>query len=171
MRRIVLGCAVLVLAFAATSVGQEAAAPKKHVVTTQAEMKWGDPPPVFEKGATFTVVSGNPGETGPFVVRLKMPAGYKIAPHWHPADENVTVIAGTFSLGMGEKFDPATMKELPAGSYALLPAEMKHYAMAKTPAIVQVHGIGPWKLIYVNKADDPSTRVEAAKEAPKEVTK
>jgi hypothetical protein len=161
MRRIVLCCAVLLLAFTATSSGQEAAAPaaaSQHVMMKPADRKWGDPPPVFEKGATFTVVSGNPGEAGPYVVRLKMPAGYKINPHWHPADENVTVISGTMALGMGEKFDKATMTVLPAGSYALLPAEMRHYAMAKTAAVVQVHGMGPFKLTYVNPDDDPSTR-------------
>jgi len=148
------------LAFATTSMGQEATAPK-HVTAKPADLKWGDPPPVFEKGASFTVISGNPGEAGPYVVRLKMPAGYKIAPHWHPTDENVTVISGTFAVGMGETFDKATMTELPAGSYALLPAEMRHYAMAKTAAIVQVHGMGPFKLTYVNPADDPSARSAA----------
>lgn len=165
MRRIVLCCAVLMLAFAATSRGHEEAAPQQtpstHVIAKPADLKWGDPPPVFEKGASFTVVSGNPGVAGPYVVRLKMPAGYKINPHWHPTDENVTVISGTFAIGMGEKFDKATMTELPAGGFVLLPAEMRHYAMAKTAAIVQVHGVGPFQLTYVNPADDPSTRTPA----------
>lgn len=169
MRRIVLCVTLLlVLALVGAVVAQEAATttpaaePKPHVMAAPADLKWGDPPPKFEKGASFTVVSGNPAEAGPFVVRLKMPAGYKVAPHWHPADENVTVISGTFSLGMGEKFDKATMKTLPAGSYALLPAEMRHYAMAKTAAVVQVHGIGPFTLTYVNPDDDPSTRTAPA---------
>lgn len=166
MRRILVLCAVSMLCLAAVSVGEETATPAKnptHVATTAAELKWGDPPPVFEKGATFTLISGNPGAPGPYVVRLKMPAGYKINPHWHPTDENVTVIAGTFMIGMGEKFDKATMKELPAGGFVLLPAEMRHYAMAKTPAIVQVHGMGPFQLTYVNPADDPSTRTTVTK--------
>jgi quercetin dioxygenase-like cupin family protein len=162
MRRIFLCCAVFMLAFAATSGGEEATAPK-HVIAKPADLKWGDPPPVFEKGASFTVVSGNPGIAGPYVVRLKMPAGYKINPHWHPTDENVTVISGTFAVGMGEKFDKATMTEVPAGGFVLLPAEMRHYAMAKTAAIVQVHGMGPFQLTYVNPADDPSTRTTTAK--------
>jgi quercetin dioxygenase-like cupin family protein len=140
--------------------GQGATAPG-HILTTGADVKWGDPPPVFEKGATFTVLAGDPGQAGMFTVRLKMPAGYKIAPHWHPTDENVTVVSGTFALGMGEKFDQAAMKDLPAGGYALLPAEMRHYAMAKTAATVQVHGMGPFSLTYVNPADDPSKRVPA----------
>ena len=127
-----------------------------HVMITPLQMKWGDPPAVFRKGAKFVVLSGDPGAPGPYTIRLKMPAGYKIAPHWHPTDEIVTVIAGTFSLGMGEKFDQASMKALPAGGYAVLPAEARHYAWTKTGATVQVHGMGPFALTYVNPSDDPS---------------
>ena len=130
-------------------------------MTVPSELKWGDPPPVFEKGAAFTVVSGDPGKPGIYVVRLKMPAGYKIAPHWHPTDEHVTVIAGQFALGMGDKIDDSSAKALTAGSYALLPAKMHHYALAKSDAIVQVHGAGPFALTYVNPSDDPSKRVSS----------
>ena len=133
----------------------------EHVLFTPAQAKWSDPPPVFEKGASFTVVSGDPSKPGLYVVRLKVPAGYKIAPHWHPTDEHVTVVSGSFALGMGEKFDKAALKTLPAGGYALLPAEMRHYAMAMTAAVVQVHGQGPFALTYVNPADDPSKRTPA----------
>jgi len=152
---------MLVGAFAILIAGlalAQGANPSTHVMTTAGQLKWGDPPPVFEKGAQFTVVSGDPGQPGLYVVRLKMPAGYKIAPHWHPTDEHVTVLSGTFALGMGEAFDKAKMQELPTGGYALLPADMRHYALAKTEATVQVHGMGPFKLTYVNPADDPSTR-------------
>jgi len=129
-----------------------------HVMSAPKDLKWGDPPAVFEKGASFALVSGDPSKEGLYVVRLKMPAGYRINPHWHPTDEHVTVISGTFALGMGEKFDKSKMTELPAGGYALLPAKMPHYAMAKTAAVVQVHGTGPFALTYVNAADDPSQR-------------
>ena len=129
-----------------------------HVFATPSDLKWGDPPPVFEKGATFTVLSGDPSKEGIFVVRLKMPAGYMIKPHWHPTDEHVTVLSGTFEWGMGEKVDKAAMKALPVGGYALLPAKMAHYAMAKTAATVQVHGMGPFALTYINPADDPRQR-------------
>jgi quercetin dioxygenase-like cupin family protein len=138
-----------------------AQAPSTHVAVAPAEVKWGDVLPVFEKGASLAVISGNPAEAGPFVVRLKMPAGYKVAPHFHPTDENVTVLSGTFGFGMGDKLDPAALRELPAGGFALLPAQMHHYAMAKTAAVVQVHGMGPFALTYVDPADDPSKRVAA----------
>ena len=147
-------CAAAIMVIAAYGAAQETKS--QHVALTSAEVKWGAPPPVLSKGAMFAVISGDPTKAGPFAIRLKVPAGYKIAPHWHPTDEHVTVLSGTFALGMGEKFDRASMKTMPAGSYALLPAEMRHYAMAKTAAIVQVHGMGPFVLNYVNPADDPS---------------
>jgi quercetin dioxygenase-like cupin family protein len=135
--------------------GQQA---KPHVVVAPSELKWGDPPPVFEKGASFALVAGDPSKPGLYAVRLKMPAGYKIAPHWHPTDEHVTVISGSFALGMGEKFDEKSMKTLPQGGYAIAPANMRHYAMATTETVVQVDGQGPFMLTYVNPADDPSKR-------------
>jgi quercetin dioxygenase-like cupin family protein len=157
MRRVV-ACAAVALAAIAGAVAAQQAKTGSHVLTTAADLKWGEPPPVFEKGASFTVVSGDPGKAGLFVVRLKMPPGYKIAPHWHPTDEHVTVLSGTFGLGMGDKFDKAAAKQLPEGGYALLPAEMHHYAVAITAATVQVHGMGPFSLTYVNPGDDPSKK-------------
>jgi len=138
---------------------QEPRAP--HILFSPTDAKWGAPPPVFETGMSFMVISGDPGKPGSYVVRARMPAGYKIAPHWHPTDEHVTVLSGTFAFGMGEKFDKASMKALPAGGYALLPADMRHYAMATTAATIQVHGQGPFVLTYVNPADDPSKRAPA----------
>jgi quercetin dioxygenase-like cupin family protein len=153
-----LFCSVaLLVAITSGAFAQEANSPTS-VVSAPADLKWGSPPPVFEKGASFTVVAGDPTKEGLYVVRLKMPAGYRINPHWHPTDEHVTVISGTFAIGMGDKFDKGSMKELPAGGYALLPAQMHHYAMAKTASIVQVHGMGPFALTYVNPDDDPSKR-------------
>lgn len=146
--------ALSLVAVTALGLAQESKTP--HIALTPADVKWGQPPPSLPKGAQFAVVSGDPTKTGPFVIRLKFPAGYKIAPHWHPTDEHVTVLAGTMALGMGEKFDRAAMKELPAGSYGMLPAEMRHFAMAKTASTIQVHGMGPFVVNYVNPADDPS---------------
>lgn len=153
-------CSVVCLAGVAMSVAAQEAK-SSHIVQTAAEVKWGEPPPVLAKGAMFAVVSGDPGKPAPFVIRLKLPAGYKIAAHWHPTDEHVTVVSGTFALGMGETFDLATLKALPAGGYGLMPAEMRHFAMAKTAAVVQVHGVGPFVLNYVNPADDPSKAAPA----------
>ena len=126
-----------------------------HVALTPDELKWGEAPPAFNAGAQIAVLVGNPLEKGPYTVRLKMPDGYKISPHTHPTTENVTVISGTFYIGMGEKFDEAAGKELPAGGLASMPARMAHFAWAKGETIVQVHGMGPFRIDYVNPQDDP----------------
>lgn len=157
MRRILIGVAVALMLIVGAAAALQAKAPS-HIMVTPAELKWGEPPPVFEKGASFTVVSGDPSKAGIFVVRLKMPAGYKVAAHWHPTDEHVTVISGTFAIGHGDTFDKATMKELPAGSYVFFPAETRHFVSATTATTVQIEGPGPFALTYVNPADDPRQR-------------
>ena len=157
MRNLLFCCVACMLAISAPVLGEEAKAPE-HVLMTTDQIQWGEAPPVFEPGARFAVMSGDPGKEGLYTVRLQLPAGYKIAPHWHPTDEHVTVLAGTFAIGMGESFDEKAMTSLPSGGYALLPAEMRHFAMAQTDAIIEVYGMGPFVLTYVNPADDPSQR-------------
>jgi len=132
--------------------------PSQHVAMAASSLAWGPPPPSLPPGAKLAVVSGDPSKPGPFVVRLQLPAGYKIAPHWHPGDENVTVLSGTFAMGMGETWDEAKMQPLPAGGYVGFPAQMRHYAMAKGAATIQVHGNGPFVVNYVNPNDDPSKK-------------
>ncbi len=128
----------------------------EHRIVTPAEMKWGDAPPVFRKGARMTVLYGDPTKDGShYILLLKVPANYRIMPHWHPKDENVTVLSGTMAVGMGDTFDP-NIKALPTGSFFSMPAGMHHFAFMPTEATLQVSGIGPFKLIYVNPADDPS---------------
>ena len=84
-----------------------------------------------------------------------MPDGYKIPPHFHPADEHVIVLQGTFNMGMGDKLDQSASKPLGAGSFAIMPKGQHHYAWTKGETIVQVYAVGPWGLTYVNPADDP----------------
>ena len=123
------------------------------------EIKYGPVPPFIAPGAQLAVLEGDPtASSGDFTVRLKMPAGYKTAPHSHPKRENVTVVSGNFKVGMGDKFDPSTMKLFPAGSFAYLDPEMHHYAMASGATVVQVHGQSPLQFNYVNPADDPSKK-------------
>ena len=129
-----------------------------HVTLTGAGLKWMDAPPVFPAGAKFTVLSGDPSKPGPYALRLQLPSGYRLAPHWHPSDENVTVISGSFAIGMGDTFDQKALKDLPAGGYTSLPATMHHYAMARSATTVQVNGNGPFAITYVNPADDPSKK-------------
>lgn|ERR1700689_282220 len=126
---------------------------------TPSQIKWGPPPPFVAAGAQLAVLEGNPmADSGDFTIRLKMPAGYKIAPHWHPKRENVTVISGSFKVGMGDKVEPTKMMTFPAGSFAYMDPDMHHYAMAVGPTVVQVHGMSPLQFNYVNPADDPSKK-------------
>jgi quercetin dioxygenase-like cupin family protein len=122
------------------------------------EVKWGAPPPALPPGVKFAVISGDPAASGLVTVRLDMPAGYVIPPHFHPTDEHVTVLNGTFSLGMGDLVDKAHAVTLSPGGYAVATANMHHYAYTTTGAIVQVHLQGPFAITYVNPADDPSKK-------------
>ena len=136
--------------------GPAPAPPVQHATVSPADLKWGDPPPALPPGARLAVVSGDPSQPAPFVVRLQFPAGYRVAPHWHPTAENVTVLSGNVAIGMGEQFDEAAASQIPAGGYVSIPAEMRHFAMARTAATIQIHGMGPFVINYVNPADDPS---------------
>ena len=131
---------------------------EKHVFTPDT-IPWGPAPPFVAPGAQLAVLQGNPGaSSGDYTVRLKMPDGYRIAPHWHPQRENVTVISGTFKVGMGDIFEKNKMTALTAGSFAFLDPDMHHYAMACGEVVVQVHGTAPLQFNYVNPEDDPSRK-------------
>jgi quercetin dioxygenase-like cupin family protein len=128
----------------------------EHVVVKPGDLKWGPAPPALPSGAQVAVLVGDPGKTGSmFAIRVKLPDGYVVPPHWHPSDENVTVLKGTLLIGKGTKFDPGHADELPAGSYMRMPKEMRHFAKAKGETILQVHGVGPFEFVYVNPEDDP----------------
>jgi quercetin dioxygenase-like cupin family protein len=131
----------------------------EHIMIKPDKLKWGPAPPGLPKGAQLAVLAGDPGKKGePFVIRAKLPDGYKVPPHWHPGAENVTVLKGALMIGRGEKFDTSKMEELTPGSFMSMPMKMRHYAMAKGETIIQVHGIGPFDIEYVNIADDPRVK-------------
>lgn len=127
---------------------------KDHGLITPSDVTW-SPIASLPAGAQAAILEGDPAKAGPFTLRLKMPDGYRIPPHYHPAVEHVTVIQGTFVLGMGEKANSDTEKPLAAGSFAFMPAGMRHFARTQGETIVQLHGIGPWAITYVNPSDDP----------------
>ncbi len=139
------------------SVGASVADP---IVLRPEQMVFGPPPPQLPAGAQVTTLEGDPKAEGKlFTMRVRMPDGYRIAPHWHFADEHVTVISGSFMIGMGDTFDEKTLDAVPGGGYVVLPARHHHYAMAKGATEIQIHAVGPWRLIYVNPTDDPARKV------------
>ncbi len=157
----ILGTALALVAVCATgwALGQGKAAPaepKAHVMENESEIQWMDAPPVFPAGAKMAVLQGDPNKPGPFTVRLKVGDGYKVAPHWHPTAENLTIISGTFNLGTGDTADASKTTALTAGAFATMPAKMRHFAWAKGATEVQIHSEGPFQLIYVNPKDDPT---------------
>lgn len=118
-------------------------------------IQWKDGPRSLPPGAKIAVLEGDPAKEGFFCMRLKLPDGYRIPPHTHPKTERLTVISGTFNFGMGEKFDQQAARAMPAGSFGYWPAGMKHFVWAKGETVVQLHGVGPWQIVYLNPADDP----------------
>jgi len=134
-----------------------AAAPAvQHSMVNASDLQWGPAPPSLPAGAQAAVVDGDPATAGvPFVIRVKFPDGFKVPPHWHPSDENVTVLSGTLVAGMGEKWDDSAMKTFSPGGFARMPAKTPHYVVTKGETIVQIHAIGPFAITYVNPNDDP----------------
>ena len=118
-------------------------------------LAWGPAPPVFPAGAKIAVLQGDPSQAAFFTVRLELPDGYRVAPHFHPTDEYLTVISGTLNLGTGDKLEEAKAKPLSAGSIAIMQPKTNHFGWTKEETVVQVHGIGPWGVTYVNPSDDP----------------
>jgi quercetin dioxygenase-like cupin family protein len=125
------------------------------ITVTPSDVRWGPAPKALPAGAQAAVLDGDPAREGAFAMRLKVPAGYRIAPHTHPRQERVTVISGRFQLGHGRSFDEAKLQNLEAGSFFSLPPGMEHFARAAEDTVLQLNGEGPWAINYVNPADDP----------------
>lgn len=136
------------------------AAAQAQAPMNNADIKWAPAAAAgFPAGGEMAVLSGDPTKQGLFTVRLRMPPGYTVAPHWHPTDELVTVVEGNLSLGMGDAVDKAKSASLAAGGYAVAPAKMHHYAYAGDQgATVQVTAMGPFAITYVNPKDDPRAK-------------
>jgi len=129
-----------------------------HIMVVPADLTWKDGPASLPKGIKSTVVEGDPTKAGPFTMQLKLPADYKVPPHSHPAIEHVTVLSGSFHMGLGEVFDESKATKLPVGGFAVMAIGTRHFAFTKEEATIQLHGIGPWGITYVNPADDPRNK-------------
>lgn len=141
-----------------------AAAPASaHRIFLPGDIVWGEGPASLPKGAKMSVLHGDPAAPGIVAFRALLPAGYRVPPHWHPADEHVTVISGEFIMGMGEKFDESKGHAIPVGGVAIMPAGERHFAWTKVETVIQVHAMGPWGITYVNPQDDPRNAKQAAK--------
>ena len=143
-----------VTTLAVYGLAEESAAPA-HVMLAPDDVKWGEAPPMLPPGAKTAVLYGDPTKPGMFILRAKTPAGYKIPAHSHPNDETVTVISGTFMMGMGDKLDAKAAKQIPPGGFARMPAKSNHFAISQTETVIQVAAMGPLEFNYVDPKDDP----------------
>jgi quercetin dioxygenase-like cupin family protein len=140
----------------AAALPARAEGPSMDLVSGPDGVKWGPAPPSLPKGAMVAVLAGDPAKDGPYVVRLKMPANYQIPAHRHPTTENLTILSGSFHAGMGDKLDIGDGQAFEPGGFVAMTAGMNHYAWTTAETVVQVHGKGPFAIVYVNPADDPS---------------
>ena len=147
MAKLLISLAALILS-ASSVVGQEAR------MGNEDELKWADNP-ALPKGGQTVVVFGDPAKEGPFTLRVRFPANYRIPPHSHPGTEVVTVLSGDFHFGMGSTFDENKVEHLKPGGFAVMPKGMQHYAWSRGGTVIQVNAQGPWAVNYVNPADDP----------------
>lgn len=146
----------VVLGASVPSWTQEEARPRTdHTIVTPDDVKWGDAPPSLPPGAKAALLDGDPSKAGVFVLRLKLPAGYKMPPHWHPVDERVTVVSGKLKLGLGDHFDADKTRPLGPGSFYSLPPKTSHFSLAAEETVMQISTTGPWSLNYVHPEDDP----------------
>ena len=129
--------------------------PAGHKMVAPGDIVWGPGPGSVPPGAKMAVLKGDPSQESNFVIRLWAPAGYQIAPHWHPAFENVTVISGEANFGIGDTVDKAKGMKVVTGGFATMPPQVHHYFWTDQETVLQLHGMGPWQLYYVNPADDP----------------
>jgi len=149
---ILIGLITLSLAKAATA--EDSHPHGGHTMLVSSELNWIDAtslPP----GAKLAVIEGRLNQAEPFTMRLKFPANYNAPAHSHGVVERCTVLTGTFNMGVGNKLDKAQSRPLPAGGIAIMPAGTKHFAWTSEETIVQLSGVGPWDITYVNPADDP----------------
>jgi quercetin dioxygenase-like cupin family protein len=129
-----------------------------HIMVVPANFAWTDGPASLPKGTKAAVIEGDPSKPGPFTMRLKLPANYKIPPHWHPGVEHVTVLSGSFYMGLGDVYDESKARKLPVGGFAMMAIGTRHFALTKEESVLQLHGVGPWGITYVNPADDPRNK-------------
>lgn len=160
--RIAASTAAIALAvLAAVSIPKTLAQPSAgHTMLTAGDIKWSSAPPSLPAGAEAAVLYGNPGSEGLFALRLRLPKGYVIAPHTHPKPEIVTVISGTFRLGMGETADRSKARSLGAGSFLAMPPGMAHFAFTDEETVIQLNSTGPWTVNYINPNDDPRKKTQ-----------
>ncbi len=154
MRKLMLALAVVLLVTGVASAESPQPMPA-HTMVMPDQIQWGPAPAGLPPGSKAAVLSGNPGAAEPFTLRAWLPKGYKVPPHWHSTAENLTVLSGRLRVGHGDTLAPDSATALGPGAYVVMPAEMRHWVVAESDTVLQVHGVGPFAITYVNPDDDP----------------
>jgi quercetin dioxygenase-like cupin family protein len=150
-----LGLFVALPLLAANAEKKAASGRTEPITVMPSDIKWSDAPPDLPRGAQIAVLRGDPSKKDVFSARVKMPTGYKIPPHWHTKDEQLTILSGTLVLHLGDSME-APAHELTAGSFHFLPGKMHHAAEVKSEVVLQLDGTGPFDIHYLNPADNPN---------------
>lgn len=164
MKSLALALGMLASAVACTPAVVTTAEPAQPVVTVTPVLlppgtNWGPGPAALPPGARAAVIDGDPTQAQLFTMRLWFPNDYRIPPHSHLAFEHITVISGVLHLGMGNTFNMAgPLDELRTGAFKVISPGMNHFAHAAGETVIQLHGMGPWQVNYVNPSDDPRNR-------------
>ncbi len=141
--------------FVASSAALADPAMDGHISLVPADIKWVDAPSIGP-GAKLAVLEGDLKQAAPFTMRIRLPPNFKVPAHTHPVFERVTVLSGTFHLGIGKEFDRAKATAYPAGGVTFMPPGMPMYAYTENEeSVIQLHGTGPWGITYLNPAEDP----------------
>lgn len=153
----VLAAVTLVVPAAAQELAgaQEIPAGAAHIALEASDLQWQPAPAILPPGARIAVLEGDPTQAGPFTIRLEVPAGYKVPPHTHPETEHVTILSGRAGIGLGETWDGEKIEYAGPGGFFVMATGIAHFAMIEEDSVIQVHAVGPWRLDYVNAADDP----------------
>jgi quercetin dioxygenase-like cupin family protein len=140
------------LAVAALALSLPPALAQQHTMVNADEVQWKEAPSILP-GAQMSVLYGDPAKEGVFVMRLKLPANYRVPPHTHPVDEIVTVISGEFNIGMGRESDESQTKPYTAGGLVAMSPGTAHFVYTDQETVIQISTRGPWALNFVNPDD------------------
>lgn len=143
---------------ATSTSGDTATSLSPMTALTPDAMQWVPAPDILPIGTKMVMLEGDLSKPGPFTMRIKLPANYMVAPHTHPGIEHVTVISGTFNLGVGEKFDATNGKALPVGSFVVMQPGFAHYAWGAEETVLQLHGMAPWGMVFLNPEALPTQK-------------
>jgi quercetin dioxygenase-like cupin family protein len=143
--------------------GVDAARAQEQVLVSPQDLRWRPAPPAFPPGSEVAALYGDPAKEGPFALRARAPKGFRLPPHTHPAAEIVTVLSGAIRTGLGKDVDPAKERRVPAGGFVATPPGLPHWLTIEEDAIVQVNGVGPWGIDYLDPHDDPRKNEAPAK--------